>query len=584
MWRIVFFLALFSVATATKLAVVSRQKLNDMTKHMSSVGLLVVFDKEMSDSKSALEEMILQSRRDFKLFLIEFVKFDCKKEPTDTHCQFSGAQNLVFWTNWKPAATRLPMDCIDSRTSLFAHCLMVMVGRKSKELNTQHDIRDLLESADDQEHPTVLGYFEKFGSEEHKSFLAVALTLLEDVHFGYTNRSNLKFLDSGSNKNVPAQIVVVVQSDEEDDKGPYSFTYKEAITEVYLNKYLRTFALPLTTKLLSFEVDDPYSLYGLHIAYILMLPDQFEQHKLMVERLARRFRDSFGFVLVDMKKFGKKYRTFGLDGPKTYPVLSIKVHGDLDRFEFIETPEDFTDDFLTVFLNSTRNVYIEAKTSKDVIPLTEENYQDVMYLSGKDVVIAFCHEYYETCNLQFHATWRRLGRGVRVAGYSDKLTVAFVSTSETTDTLEDDVTDFPDIRFKYGDSEEFIGYQHKGKTPQRKLKPLLRFLAELGYPDIPVVKKRDSDEVPIYIPKDITLESPPEPKKSRLTTEKKGSSDLYETAMRELDEEIKEDEARLRDDLKDGALASLDGPETALSDEGEEEGEDNKFFVTRFCG
>jgi hypothetical protein len=300
MWRIVFFLALFSVATATKLAVVSRQKLNDMTKHMSSVGLLVVFDKEMSDSKSALEEMILQSRRDFKLFLIEFVKFDCKKEPTDTHCQFSGAQNLVFWTNWKPAATRLPMDCIDSRTSLFAHCLMVMVGRKSKELNTQHDIRDLLESADDQEHPTVLGYFEKFGSEEHKSFLAVALTLLEDVHFGYTNRSNLKFLDSGSNKNVPAQIVVVVQSDEEDDKGPYSFTYKEAITEVYLNKYLRTFALPLTTKLLSFEVDDPYSLYGLHIAYILMLPDQFEQHKLMVERLARRFRDSFGFVLVDM--------------------------------------------------------------------------------------------------------------------------------------------------------------------------------------------------------------------------------------------------------------------------------------------
>jgi hypothetical protein len=31
---------------------------------------------------------------------------------------------------------------------------------------------------------------------EHKSFLAVALTLLEDVHFGYTNRSNLKFLDS----------------------------------------------------------------------------------------------------------------------------------------------------------------------------------------------------------------------------------------------------------------------------------------------------------------------------------------------------------------------------------------------------
>jgi hypothetical protein len=364
-----------------------------------------------------------------------------------------------------------------------------------------------------------------------------------------------------------------VQSDEEDDKGPYSFTYKEAITEVYLNKYLRTFALPLTTKLLSFEVDDPYSLYGLHIAYILMLPDQFEQHKLMVERLARRFRDSFGFVLVDMKKFGKKYRTFGLDGPKTYPVLSIKVHGDLDRFEFIETPEDFTDDFLTVFLNSTRNVYIEAKTSKDVIPLTEENYQDVMYLSGKDVVIAFCHEYYETCNLQFHATWRRLGRGVRVAGYSDKLTVAFVSTSETTDTLEDDVTDFPDIRFKYGDSEEFIGYQHKGKTPQRKLKPLLRFLAELGYPDIPVVKKRDSDEVPIYIPKDITLESPPEPKKSRLTTEKKGSSDLYETAMRELDEEIKEDEARLRDDLKDGALASLDGPETALSDEGEEEGE-----------
>jgi hypothetical protein len=117
-------------------------------------------------------------------------------------------------------------------------------------------------------------------------------------------------------------------------------------------------------------------------------------------------------------------------------VLSIKVHGDLDRFEFIETPEDFTDDFLTVFLNSTRNVYIEAKTSKDVIPLTEENYQDVMYLSGKDVVIAFCHEYYETCNLQFHATWRRLGRGVRVAGYSDKLTVAFVSTSETTDTLE----------------------------------------------------------------------------------------------------------------------------------------------------
>jgi hypothetical protein len=43
-----------------------------------------------------------------------------------------------------------------------------MVGRKSKELNTQHDIRDLLESADDQEHPTVLGYFEKFGSEGMK--------------------------------------------------------------------------------------------------------------------------------------------------------------------------------------------------------------------------------------------------------------------------------------------------------------------------------------------------------------------------------------------------------------------------------
>ena len=35
-----------------------------------------------------------------------------------------------------------------------------------------------------------------------------------------------------------------------------------------------------------------------------------------------------------------------------------------DRFEFIENPEDFSEDFLIAFLNSTRNVYQEAKTSE----------------------------------------------------------------------------------------------------------------------------------------------------------------------------------------------------------------------------
>lgn len=45
------------------------------------------------------------------------------------------------------------------------------------------------------------------------------------------------------------------------------------------------------------------------------------------------------------------------------------------------------------------------------------------------IIVDICSDF-ETCNLQFHATWRRLGRGVRVAGYSDKLVVAFVSASD----------------------------------------------------------------------------------------------------------------------------------------------------------
>ena len=39
------FSALFSAVATVKLAVVSRQQLNDMTKYMSSAGLLVMFDK-----------------------------------------------------------------------------------------------------------------------------------------------------------------------------------------------------------------------------------------------------------------------------------------------------------------------------------------------------------------------------------------------------------------------------------------------------------------------------------------------------------------------------------------------------------
>ena len=51
------------------------------------------------------------------------------------------------------------------------------------------------------------------------------------------------------------------------------------------------------------------------------------------------------------------------------------------------------------------------------------------------ILVDGCSDY-ESCNLNFHATWRRLGRGVRVAGYSEKLIVAFVSASETKEALE----------------------------------------------------------------------------------------------------------------------------------------------------
>lgn len=87
--------------------------------------------------------------------------------------------------------------------------------------------------------------------------------------------------------------------------------------------------------------------------------------------------------------------------------------------------------------------------------MTQDNYRNVVYFSGKDVIVAFCHDRklsitlscnsaslcnnfsdFEACNLQFHATWRRLGRGVHVAGYSDKLIVGFVSMSPASKPLE----------------------------------------------------------------------------------------------------------------------------------------------------
>ena len=98
------------------------------------------------------------------------------------------------------------------------------------------------------------------------------------------------------------------------------------------------------------------------------------------------------------------------------------------------------------------------------------------------------------------------------------------------------------------------------------------------------MKKRDSDEVPIIIPKSLTLESPPQID-SLSTTEKTDSSELYETAMHELDQEIKEEEERQatdsfpedQDDLS-GALAPVGKPESVLPED-EEEGEGNKLFV-----
>ena len=59
------------------------------------------------------------------------------------------------------------------------------------------------------------------------------------------------FASSGSNKEVPARVVAVVQSDEEDAEETFSFTYKETISEVELNKYIRIFTLPLTVSFLT---------------------------------------------------------------------------------------------------------------------------------------------------------------------------------------------------------------------------------------------------------------------------------------------------------------------------------------------
>ena len=41
----------------------------------------------------------------------------------------------------------------------------VMAERKTKKLKSQKDVKDLLESANGEQHPTVLGYFERFGSQ-----------------------------------------------------------------------------------------------------------------------------------------------------------------------------------------------------------------------------------------------------------------------------------------------------------------------------------------------------------------------------------------------------------------------------------
>eukprot|EP00118_Oscarella_pearsei_P016023 m.149674 g.149674 ORF g.149674 m.149674 type:complete len:1006 (+) comp38529_c1_seq34:312-3329(+) len=423
--------------------------------------------------------------------------FDCKIDHAFTWCRFDGKQRLVLWTQTSKSGIEIPLKNAETRQAVFTHCMMILM-KTVFEFKNKKEMKVLLNQAEEEEKPAILIFVDKYGSQIHKAFMSVSMAVAKTAILGYTNNNSLTLPDRQSLTGKEAHMVAVQPDVDTEKQAVFSYPWK--FNEFELNKYFQIQTLPLMFHLNGIGVETPYDHYGLHIAYVLIMPEQLTDKLIMIGALARKYRDAFGFVIVNMRIFEEHYQNFGLNNPKKYPILSVKIHGEIDRYELIDVPNSFTEEVLGQFLSAIESLYKDTRNEQYITVANRSSYRNVVYETPKDTLVVFCHGYLEVCDGKFQGRIRRLGRGIQAGGYADRLMIVYVPLERFDEKSFDEVideTNIPDVRFRRAHSREFTGFEDKKGKGKIKLKMLLRFLAQLGYRDIPVMKKTAGDEIPL---------------------------------------------------------------------------------------
>eukprot|EP00118_Oscarella_pearsei_P016022 m.149664 g.149664 ORF g.149664 m.149664 type:complete len:986 (+) comp38529_c1_seq28:429-3386(+) len=403
-----------------------------------------------------------------------------------------------FRTRTSKSGIKIPLKNAETRQAVFTRCMMILMRKTVFEFMNLKKMKMLLKKAEEEEKPAILIFVDKYGSQIHKAFMSVSMAVAKTAILGYTNNNSLTLPDRQSLTGKEAHMVAVQPDVDTEKQAVFSYPWK--FNEFELNKYFQIQTLPLMFHLNGIGVETPYDHYGLHIAYVLIMPEQLTDKLIMIGALARKYRDAFGFVIVNMRIFEEHYQNFGLNNPKKYPILSVKIHGEIDRYELIDVPNSFTEEVLGQFLSAIESLYKDTRNEQYITVANRSSYRNVVYETPKDTLVVFCHGYLEVCDGKFQGRIRRLGRGIQAGGYADRLMIVYVPLERFDEKSFDEVideTNIPDVRFRRAHSREFTGFEDKKGKGKIKLKMLLRFLAQLGYRDIPVMKKTAGDEIPL---------------------------------------------------------------------------------------